>query len=76
MIIPTLDRINELSRKAKEEGLNEMEQAERARLRQEYLQTFRGSINDILLNTTIYDPNGDDVTPDRLKQEQADQKQD
>ena len=76
MIIPTLDRINELSRKAKEEGLNEMEQAERTRLRQEYLQTFRGSINDILLNTTIYDPNGDDVTPDKLKQEQADQKQD
>ncbi|MDR6726456.1 uncharacterized protein YnzC (UPF0291/DUF896 family) [Paenibacillus amylolyticus] len=76
MIIPTLDRINELSRKAKEEGLNEVEQAERTRLRQEYLQTFRGSINDILLNTTIYDPNGDDVTPDRLKQEQAGQKQD
>ncbi|MCG7379892.1 DUF896 domain-containing protein [Paenibacillus sp. ACRSA] len=75
MIIPTLDRINELSRKAKEEGLNEMEQAERTRLRQEYLQTFRGSINDILLNTTIYDPNGDDVTPDKLKQEQAGQKQ-
>ncbi|KQY86587.1 hypothetical protein ASD24_27565 [Paenibacillus sp. Root52] len=76
MIIPTLDRINELSRKAKEDGLNEMEQAERTRLRQEYLQTFRGSINDILLNTTIYDPNGDDVTPDKLKQEQAGQKQD
>ncbi|MGR6541396.1 DUF896 domain-containing protein [Paenibacillus tundrae] len=76
MIIPTLDRINELSRKAKEEGLNEMEQAERTRLRQEYLQTFRGSINDILLNTTIYDPNGDDVTPDKLKQEQAGQKED
>nr|WP_310144903.1 DUF896 domain-containing protein [Paenibacillus amylolyticus] len=75
-MIPTLDRINELSRKAKEEGLNEVEQAERTRLRQEYLQTFRGSINDILLNTTIYDPNGDDVTPDRLKQEQAGQKQD
>nr|WP_307220637.1 DUF896 domain-containing protein [Paenibacillus tundrae] len=75
-MIPTLDRINELSRKAKEEGLNEMEQAERTRLRQEYLQTFRGSINDILLNTTIYDPNGDDVTPDKLKQEQADQKED
>nr|WP_082560435.1 DUF896 domain-containing protein [Paenibacillus sp. Root52] len=75
-MIPTLDRINELSRKAKEDGLNEMEQAERTRLRQEYLQTFRGSINDILLNTTIYDPNGDDVTPDKLKQEQAGQKQD
>ncbi|RAI86862.1 uncharacterized protein YnzC (UPF0291/DUF896 family) [Paenibacillus pabuli] len=73
MMIPTLTRINELSRKAKAAGLTEMEKAEQIRLRQEYLQTFRGSINDILLNVTIYDPNGDDVTPDRLKQEQAQQ---
>ncbi|WP_458124905.1 DUF896 domain-containing protein [Paenibacillus sp. Z3-2] len=73
-MIPTLTRINELSRKAKEGGLTEMEQAEQIRLRQEYLQTFRGSINDILLNVTIYDPNGDDVTPDKLRQEQASQK--
>lgn len=73
MIIPTLTRINELSRKAKEGGLTEMEKDEQVRLRQEYLQTFRGSVNDILLNATIYDPNGDDVTPDKLKQEQANQ---
>ncbi|MFE6078914.1 DUF896 domain-containing protein [Paenibacillus sp. NPDC057886] len=72
-MIPTLTRINELSRKAKAAGLTEMEKAEQIRLRQEYLQTFRGSINDILLNVTIYDPNGDDVTPDKLKQEQSQQ---
>lgn len=71
MMIPTLTRINELARKAKAGGLTEMEQAEQTRLRQEYLQTFRGSVNDILLNATIYDSNGDDVTPDKLKQEQA-----
>ncbi len=73
MMIPTLTRINELSRKAKEGGLTEMEKEEQVRLRQEYLQTFRGSVNDILLNATIYDPNGDDVTPDKLRQEQASQ---
>lgn len=73
MMIPTLTRINELSRKAKEGGLTEMEKEEQVRLRQEYLQTFRGSVNDILLNATIYDPNGDDVTPDKLKQKQANQ---
>ncbi len=73
MMIPTLTRINELARKAKEGGLTEMEKEERVNLRQEYLQTFRGSVNDILLNATIYDPNGDDVTPDKLKQEQASQ---
>ncbi|MGV2963328.1 DUF896 domain-containing protein [Paenibacillus sp. AGC30] len=72
-MIPTLTRINELSRKAKEGGLTEMEKEEQVRLRQEYLQTFRGSVNDILLNATIYDPNGDDVTPDKLKQKQANQ---
>lgn len=71
MMIPTLTRINELARKAKAGGLTEMERAEQTRLRQDYLQTFRGSVNDILLNATIYDPNGDDVTPDKLKQEQA-----
>ena len=76
MMIPTLTRINELSRKAKEGGLTEMEKDEQVRLRQEYLQTFRGSVNDILLNATIYDPNGDDVTPDKLKQEQANQNND
>ncbi|KOY14267.1 DUF896 domain-containing protein [Paenibacillus xylanivorans] len=72
-MIPTLTRINELSRKAKEAGLTEIEKVEQIRLRQEYLQTFRGLINDILLNVTIYDPNGDDVTPDKLKLEQAQQ---
>lgn len=76
MMIPTLTRINELSRKAKEGGLTEMEKEEQVRLRKEYLQTFRGSVNDILLNATIYDPNGDDVTPDKLKQEQANQNND
>lgn len=70
MIIPMLDRINELSRQAKENGLTEMEKMEQARLRREYLQVFRGSVNDILLNATIYDPNGDDVTPDKLKARQ------
>jgi uncharacterized protein YnzC (UPF0291/DUF896 family) len=73
MMIPTLTRINELSRIAKGAGLTEMEKVEQTRLRQEYLQTFRGSINDILLNATIYDPNGDDVTPDKLKQKQTQQ---
>lgn len=71
MMIPTLTRINELARKAKAGGLTEMEKAEQTRLRQEYLKTFRGSVNDILLNSTIYDPNGDDVTPDKLKKVQA-----
>jgi len=70
MVIPILERINELSRKAKEEGLTEAEKAEQLTLRKEYLRVFRGSVNDILLNSTIVDPLGDDVTPEKLKAKQ------
>lgn len=66
-----LNKINELSRKEREIGLTEIEKAEQANLRKEYLQIFRGSIDSLLLNSTIIDPNGDNVTPERLKQEQA-----
>ncbi|MCZ8513741.1 DUF896 domain-containing protein [Paenibacillus filicis] len=69
-MLPILKRINELSRKSKRDGLSEAEVAEQARLRKEYLQTFRGSIRSTLLSVTIVDPNGNDVTPDKLKNEQ------
>lgn len=66
-----LKRINELARKAKSaEGLTVEEKAEQKELRQEYLKRFRGTFNDILLNSTVYDPEGTDVTPEKLKQAQ------
>lgn len=70
-MLPILNRINQLSRKAKETGLTEIEAREQTELRNEYLQIFRGSIQSTLLNVTIYDPYGEDVTPEKLKQEQA-----
>jgi uncharacterized protein YnzC (UPF0291/DUF896 family) len=70
-MLTILNRINVLSRKEKEIGLNEIEKTEQANLRKEYLQIFRGSIDSLLLNSTIIDPNGDNVTPERLKKEQA-----
>ncbi|GGO01897.1 DUF896 domain-containing protein [Saccharibacillus kuerlensis] len=70
MVIPSLERINELSKKEKEHGLTEAEKEEQARLRKEYLRTFRGSVNDLLLNSTIVDPLGDDVTPEKLRAKQ------
>jgi len=65
-----LKRINELSKKAKEGNLTDIEKSEQLFLRKRYLQMFRGSLDSILLNTTIIDPLGNDVTPDKLKGEQ------
>ena len=70
-MLAILKRINELSKLQKGQGLSEMEKAEQADLRQAYLHQFRGTINSVLLNVTIIDPNGDDVTPEKLKREQG-----
>ncbi|UOE53459.1 DUF896 domain-containing protein [Bacillus sp. CMF12] len=66
-----LKRINELAVKRKTEGLTQVESAEIVNLRSQYIQEFRGSIEELLLNTTIIDPIGDDVTPEKLKRAQA-----
>ncbi len=66
-----LDRINELARKAKTaEGLTDAEKSEQKELRKEYIKQFRGTLDDILLNSTVYDPEGTDVTPEKLKKAQ------
>lgn len=66
-----LKRINELALKRRTEGLTQNENAEIANLRTKYIQEFRGSMEELLLNTTIVDPKGDDVTPNKLKKAQA-----
>ena len=53
-----IDRINELARKAKAEGLTEEEQKEREVLRQEYLDAIMGNLRRELDNTYIVDENG------------------
>lgn len=51
-----LDRINELSRKAKApEGLTLAEQAERQALRQEYVHAVVGDLDAQLSHTTVVD---------------------
>ena len=53
-----LDRINELARKQKAEGLTEEEKAEQAELRAQYIAEFRAQFTGILDNTYIQRPDG------------------
>lgn len=64
-----MDRINALSKKSKSEGLSPKEQEEQQSLRQQYLQAFRSSMKNTLKSVSIVDPNGNDVTPQKLKDE-------
>ena len=53
-----IDRINELARKAKAEGLTEAETRERALLRREYIDSVVGNLKGQLDNTYVVDPSG------------------
>ena len=53
-----IDRINELARKAKAEGLTEAETAERAVLRREYIDSVVGNLRGQLDNTYLVDAKG------------------
>ncbi|WP_408011536.1 DUF896 domain-containing protein [Pseudalkalibacillus sp. A8] len=64
-----IDRINELARKSKDEGLSKKEQEEQRKLREEYLKAFRGGFKDQLRSIKVVDPEGKDVTPEKLKNE-------
>ncbi|MBO0469244.1 DUF896 family protein [Enterococcus sp. DIV0242_7C1] len=62
-----MNRINELAKKAKESGLSEIEKEEQNQLRQEYLATFRSGMRHHIEGMKVVDPEGKDVTPDKLK---------
>ena len=47
-----LNRISELSKKSKSEGLSKSEKEEQRELREEYLQEFRGAFKNCLLYTS------------------------
>ncbi|HDR7563023.1 DUF896 domain-containing protein [Bacillus sp. TH22] len=69
-MLEVLNRINELAKKQKEEGLTKTELNERTELREEYLQIIRGQINTTVTGLKILDPLGNDVTPEKLKEQQ------
>ena len=66
-----MNRLNELAKKKKAGALTEEEVKEQQALREEYLTTFRESMKNTIENVRVIDPNGEDVTPEKLKQIQA-----
>ena len=53
-----IDRINELPKKAKSEGLTEAEKAEQQKLREAYIKAYRQNLRQTLENTVIVEPDG------------------
>ena len=62
-----IDRINALARKSREEGLSEEEKAEQQKLREAYIQAFRGNLKQQLDNIEGVRPDG---TRENLKGKQ------
>ena len=62
-----MQRLNELAKKKKEGTLTETQMHEQNELRKEYLTAFRAVTRATLENTKIIDPEGNDVTPEKVK---------
>ena len=59
-------RINELAKKKKDGTISEAEQKE---LRQKYLKAFRSGFKQQLMGVKVVDEEGNDITPQKLKDE-------
>lgn len=53
-----IDRINELYRLSKAEGLSESEKEEQAKLRREYIESIRMNLKSQLDNIDVREPDG------------------
>lgn len=62
-----INRINELARKSKAEGLSEEEKDEQAKLRRLYIDSFKESLVGQLENTYIVDEHGNKKKVQRKK---------
>jgi len=67
-----LDRINELVRKQRSDGLTDEEKQEQKDLREEYITAFRSGMRNHIEGMKIVDPDGNDVTPEKVKEIQRD----
>ena len=62
-----IDRINFLAKKSREEGLNQAEKAEQAKLRQEYIAAFRQGFMNTMENVYVVDKDGKEKTIEKKK---------
>lgn len=69
-MIQSLTRINELAQKQREGVLTASERSEQQVLRTEYLREIRGQVLSTFSGLSIVDPDGNDVTPEKLRNEQ------
>ena len=69
-----IEKINALAKKARTEGLTPAATEESDRLRQEYLSQFRAGFKEQLMGVKIVDAEGNDITPQKLKEEQEKRK--
>ncbi|MFC3419634.1 DUF896 domain-containing protein [Salinicoccus hispanicus] len=67
-----LQRINTLAAKKKAGSIEKNELEELKDLREEYLKNFRSSFRKQVENTKVVDPEGNDVTPEKLRRIQED----
>ena len=63
-----IQRINELARKKKTVGLTGAEKVEQAERRKEYIEGYRRSFLHHIAGIKLVDDEGNDVTPEKLKQ--------
>jgi len=62
-----MERLNELAKKKKMGTITETEIQEQDMLRKEYLAVFRGGMKETIENMKVVDPEGNDVTPEKVK---------
>lgn len=63
-----IKRINELSKKNKAGTITEVEAIERKKLHKEYIQSMRNSIGAQIEGIKVVDPEGEDLTPNKVKE--------
>ncbi|KMT22344.1 DUF896 domain-containing protein [Clostridium cylindrosporum] len=67
MLADKIERINELARKSRAEGLTEEEKVEQQKLRREYINAFKSNLRNTLDSVVIVDEDGKKVKPGKKK---------